>query len=85
MAATRLIALHINKEFLKMLQENDYELKSGKHQAARKNGGQKFIRFDSLVEKYTEENIRKTIEGGATDSWKTPELIGADLSLMVDI
>ena len=73
------------EEFLKMLQENDYELKSGKHQAVRKKGGQKFIRFDSLGEKYTEENIRKAIEGGATDSWKTPELIGADLSLMVDI
>lgn len=49
------------EEFLKLLQEHDYELKSGKHPAVKGMGQKRFIRFRSLGAGYTKEDIEKRI------------------------
>ena len=51
------------EEFLKMMQEQDYEIKRGKHMAVRGKGQKRFIRFRSLGEGYTQEDIEKRIRG----------------------
>lgn len=48
-------------EFLKRLQEDDYEIKYGNHISIRGYGQKRFIRLSSLGEGYTEEDIRKRI------------------------
>lgn len=49
--------------FLKLLEQDGYEIKYGKHTAVRGKGQQRFIRFRSLGEGYTEEDIRAVILG----------------------
>jgi hypothetical protein len=49
--------------FLGKLQEAGYESKTGRHYAIRGPGQKRFIRFRSLGEGYTEEDIRKRIAG----------------------
>lgn len=44
-------------EFLALLQEQDYEIKRGKHTAVRVKGGRRFIRFRSLGDGYKEADI----------------------------
>lgn len=51
------------EEFLRMMQEQDYEIKRGKHTAVRGKGQKRFIRFRSLGEGYTQEDIEKRIRG----------------------
>ena len=48
---------------LHKLREAGYEVKAGKHFAIRGLGQKRFIRFRSLGEGYTEEDIRKRIAG----------------------
>lgn len=48
---------------LHKLREAGYEVKAGKHFAIRGPGQKRFIRFRSLGEGYTEEDIRKRIAG----------------------
>lgn len=44
---------------LKLLQQEGYEIKRGKHTAICGNEQKRFIRFRSLGEDYTEENLKK--------------------------
>ena len=48
-------------EFLWLLQQQDYEIKRGKHTAVRGKGGERFIRFRSLGDGYRESDIREKI------------------------
>ena len=50
------------EEFLKMMQEQEYEIKRGKHPAVKGKGQKRFIRFKSLGEGYTPEDIKKTYQ-----------------------
>lgn len=49
--------------FLGKLQEAGYEIRTGRHYAVRGPGQKRFVRFRSLGEEYTEEDIRKRIAG----------------------
>lgn len=49
--------------FIKRLQEQGYEYKNGKYPALKGKGQRAFIRFRSMGEGYTEEEIRAVISG----------------------
>ena len=51
------------EELLKLLQQEWYEIKRGKHTAICGKEQKRFIRFRSLGEDYTEENLKKIIAG----------------------
>ena len=79
------------EEFLKMMQEQDYEIKRGKHTAVRGKGQKRFIRFRSLGEGYTQEDIEKRIRGeeeperrdkAPKKRWSKPK---RDFDLLIDI
>lgn len=50
---------------LKLLQEKGYEIKQGKHTAIRGKDQKRFIRFRSLGDDFSEENLKKVIAGEA--------------------
>ena len=79
------------EEFLKMMQEQEYEIKRGKHPAIKGKRQKRFIRFKSLGDGYTQEDIEKRIKGEAepeqTDDtpkkrWSKPK---RDFDLLIDI
>ena len=51
------------EELLKFLQAEGYEIKRGKHTAVCGKEQKRFIRFRSLGEDFTEENLKKVIAG----------------------
>ena len=51
------------EELLKLLQKEVYEIKRGKHTAICGKEQKNFIRFRSLGEDYTEDNLKKIIAG----------------------
>ena len=51
------------EELLKLLQAEGYEIKCGKHTAVCWKEQKRFIRFRSLGEDFTEENLKKVIAG----------------------
>ena len=51
------------EELLKLLQQEGYEIKRGKHTAICGKEQKNFIRFRSLGEDYTEDNLKKIIAG----------------------
>lgn len=78
------------EEFLKMMQEQEYEIKRGKHPAVKGKGQKRFIRLKSLGEGYTPEDIEKRIRGEVeperTDTpkkrWGKPK---REFDLLIDI
>lgn len=50
-------------DLLRELEAQGYEIKRGKHTAVRGKQQKRFIRFRSLGKEYTEEDLRKKIEG----------------------
>lgn len=50
-------------EFLKMMQEADYEIKTGKYISFRAEGQERFSRAKTIEENYTEERIKERIQG----------------------
>lgn len=59
--------------FLKLLQEQGYEIKNGKHPAIKGKGQKRFIRFRSLGAGYTKEDIEKRILDVEDDVSKEPD------------
>ena len=57
------------EELLKLLQAEGYEIKRGKHTAVCGKEQKRFIRFRSLGEDFTEENLKKVIAGEKEPSW----------------
>lgn len=79
------------EEFLRMLKEQDYEIKRGKNIALKGKGQKRFIRFKSLGEGYTQEDIEKRIHGegepvqekaASKKRWSKPK---RDFDLLIDI
>jgi len=52
-------------EFLRLLEERGYEIKTGRHTAVRGKGQERFIRLSSLPEGYRETDIRAFLAGEA--------------------
>jgi hypothetical protein len=83
---------------LQKLKESGYEIKPGKHTGIRGPGQKRFMRFRSLGEGYTEEDIKKRIAGEmeffeeeqahargnrmSQGSWKRPK---REFDLLIDI
>ena len=51
------------EDFLSEISKQGYEIKRGKYTSVRGNGQKRFIRFRSLGKVYTEDELRKKIEG----------------------
>ena len=60
-------------EFLKILMEQDFEIKPGKNLAIKGKDQKRFIRFKSLGDGYSESDIRKIIEGEAEQAQERKE------------
>ena len=50
-------------EFLKMMQDAGYEIKTGKYISFRASGQERFTRAKTIGENYTEERIKERIQG----------------------
>ena len=83
-------------ELVRFLQEAGYEYKSGKQPALRGKGQQRFIRFRSLGEGYSVEELTAVIAGGAPHKLREHSQPGAnagsrqaharpDMSFLIDI
>ena len=76
------------EELLKLLEQAGYECKRGKNIAVRGKGQKRFIRFCSLGDGYTQEEIMAVISGNAqhkTKSKKKPLQDNQKLNLILDI
>ena len=51
------------EEFLRMMQEQEYEIKRGKHTAIKGKDQKRFVRFKSLGEGYTQDDLEERIRG----------------------
>lgn len=79
------------EEFLRMMQEQEYEIKRGKHTAIKGKDQKRFVRFKSLGEGYTQEDLEKRIRGEGESErvdekpkkrWSRPK---RDFDLLIDI
>ena len=59
-------------EFLKMMQEAGYEIKTGKYISFRAEGQERFTRAKTIGENYTEERLRERVQGQNPRKRKTP-------------
>ena len=76
------------EELLKLLEQAGYECKRGKNVAVRGKGQKRFIRFRSLGEGYTQEEIIATISGKSQHTSKPKKKSVQDsqkLNLILDI
>ena len=76
------------EELLKLLEQAGYECKRGKNIAVRGKGQKRFIRFCSLGDGYTQEEIMAVISGNAqhkAKSKKKPLQDNQKLNLILDI
>ena len=70
-------------DFLRLLQEQGYEVKRGKYVSFRAPGQGRFTRCKTLGEAYTEEAIAERIKGKVI--LKTPKPERSGVSLLIDI
>lgn len=76
---------------LQLLQEDDWEIKSGKRISLRKKGQQRFARLDSLGDGYDEQALRTVIAGQKTHTPRkvrqiTAATVAVDrIGLLIDI
>lgn len=76
------------EEFLHLLEQDGYHCKRGKHTALKREGQERFIRFRSLGEGYTEEDIRAAIIGDKVPSGGKEKELNRNrnkLNLLIDI
>lgn len=76
------------EELLKLLEQAGYECKRGKNVAVRGKGQKRFIRFRSLGEGYSEEEIKAVIHGNTPHKSKfskKPVQDNQKLNLILDI
>ena len=74
-------------DFLRLMQENGYEIKQGKYTSFRAAGQQRFTRGKTLGTEYTEERIRERIAGSPKQGFtvrKESELIRQLIDLQND-
>ena len=81
------------EKLLRLLREEGYVIKLGKHTAIRGKEQKRFIRFRSLGEDFSEENLKKVIAGEKglpeinenTSAKNAPQTAERKLDLIVDI
>ena len=81
------------EKLLRLLREEGYVIKLGKHTAIRGKEQKRFIRFHSLGEDFSEENLKKVIAGEKglpeinenTSAKNAPQTAERKLDLIVDI
>ena len=81
------------EKLLRLLREEGYVIKLGKHTAIRRKEQKCFIRFRSLGEGFSEENLKKVIAGEKglpeinenTADKNAPQIVERKLDLIVDI
>lgn len=71
-------------DYLRLLREEGYEIKYGKHLALKGRAQKKFIRLDSLGEGYSEEVLRQKISFANVKSIKR-EVPSYEVDLLIDI
>ena len=67
---------------LQILMNEGYEVKRGKHAALRGHGRKNFVRFRSLGEKYSEENIKNILEGISPNEEKSS---GREFDILINL
>lgn len=70
-------------DFLRLMQENGYEVKQGKYISFRAEGQERFTRSKTIGVNYTEEAIAERIAGKRTR--KQPRRYDKRISLLIDI
>ena len=79
------------EEFLRMMQEQEYEIKRDKHTAIKGKDQKRFVRFKSLGEGYTQDDLEERIRGEGESErvdettkkrWSRPK---RDFDLLIDI
>ena len=72
------------EDYLRLLREEGYEIKRGKHLALKGRAQKKFIRLDSLGEGYSESELReKVIHAGKRHTKR--EAVSPAVDLLIDI
>lgn len=71
-------------EFLKMMQEAGYEIKTGKYISFRAEGQERFTRAKTIGENYTEERIKERIQG-RNPRKRQMQTVRKGISLIIDI
>ena len=73
--------------FLKLLEAAGYEYKTGKHTAVRGKGQQRFVRFRSLGEGYSEGEIRAVLQGEKAHKARSQKSVhdGQRINLLLEI
>lgn len=72
------------EDYLRLLREEGYEIKRGKHLALKGRAQKKFIRLDSLGEGYSEEALRQKIYFANVRSVQR-EALSYEVDLLIDI
>ncbi|MCF0126960.1 MAG: relaxase/mobilization nuclease domain-containing protein, partial [Pseudobutyrivibrio sp.] len=73
------------QQFLKLLEEDEYEIKKGKYLAIREKDKKNFIRMKSLGAGYSEEEIKDVIEGKTKHQKSEPKYVKREFDLLIDI
>lgn len=73
------------ERFLFLLEEEDYQIKKGKHLAIKGKEQKRFVRFDSLAEGYREKDLRKLFEDGKQSERKSPVYHQDKVDMLIDI
>lgn len=71
-------------EFLKLMQEAEYEIKTGKYISFRAAGQERFTRAKTIGENYTEERIKERI-AGRNPRKRRMQIERKGISLIIDI
>lgn len=71
-------------DFLRLMQEAGYEIKTGKYISFRAEGQERFTRSKTIGENYTEERIKERI-AGRTPRRNRRQTVPKDISLIGDI
>ena len=71
-------------DFLRLMQEAGYEIKTGKYISFRAEGQERFTRSETIGENYTEERIKERI-AGRTPRRNRRQTVPKGISLIVDI
>ena len=71
-------------EFLKLMQEAGYEIKTGKYVSFRAEGQERFTRAKTIGENYTEERIKERI-AGRNPRKRRMQIERKGISLIIDI
>jgi len=73
------------ERFLFLLEEEDYQIKKGKHLAIKGRELKRFVRFDSLAGGYREQDLRQLFEDGKQSERKAPARSQDKFDMLIDI